>query len=60
MGGREVRLGKIADQTTSASPVFAKIDSSIRSRIFERIMVARVRIFVCEESSNIRIGGRIK
>ena len=60
IGGREVRFGKMADQMTSARPVFARIDSSIRSRICERIIVARVRILVCDESSSIRIGGRIK
>src|SRR5204863_10029093 len=60
IGGSEVRFGKIADQMTSERPVFARIDSSIRSRICVRIIVARVGIIVCDESSSISIGGSIK
>lgn len=60
IGGREVRFGKIADHITSARPVFERVGSSMRSRIFDRITVARVRTFACKESRSIRIGGRMR
>ena len=59
-GGSEVKLGDIAVQITSASPVLARIDASIRSSILERMYVARVRTGTWEESRRIRIGGRIR
>ena len=59
-GGRDVKFGHAAIHMTSARPVLASVDSSIHSNTLASMDVARVRTETIDESSKIRMGGRIR
>src|SRR5579859_7584577 len=57
-GGSDDRFGMRAVHMTSARPVLARVELSIRARTCERIIVARARTFAYGESIRIRMGGK--